>query len=306
MVRITTNTRLFWEKSNNKTLKVLYGAGIKAEVIIELAKKANFKIDYLIDSDLSKNGHCFNKIPVLSIDVFKEISKGFDVHVFVTVRDLYPARLALEANLDNALILLPIDDCEVPCFNMSLAPLRNMVLKNKDLTIISNTCVAAHTYKLLDLRYNSPTIATTFKTNDFYKFCKNFKYYMAQELEFVSKENWYGSNTLHVVARLDDVEIEFQYKTDFAEIKATWERRKSRINYDNLFFIWDVGNYPASTGMLNEFADIELGKKLIMFRDTAIHAPVKHSISNINWFAPLEMHEKKFLLCDWLNGDVEY
>jgi hypothetical protein len=69
MVRITTNTRLFWEKSNNKTLKVLYGAGIKAEVIIELAKKANFKIDYLIDSDLNKNGHCFNKIPVLSISL---------------------------------------------------------------------------------------------------------------------------------------------------------------------------------------------------------------------------------------------
>lgn len=64
--------------------------------------------------------------------------------------------------------------------------LRRKKLRNKDFTIISNNCWAGFIYQKYGLQYKTPTIGLFFIGNDYIKFCKKLKYYVNQDLKFIS------------------------------------------------------------------------------------------------------------------------
>lgn len=146
--------------------------------------------------------------------------------------------------------------------------LRRKKLRNRDFTIISNNCWAGFIYQKYGLQYKTPTIGLFFIGNDYIKFCKNLKYYVNQDLKFISFSESKNYDLIkgdreYPIARLDDIEIYFMhYKTE-KEAKEKWHRRCKRINYDNLIF--KVSQREGFTKQdMEEFMDIE-NKCLICF-----------------------------------------
>ena len=86
-------------------------------------------------------------------------------------------------------------------------------------------------YHDLVLQFLSPTINLFFSPNDFCKFCLNLKYYIS--LQIKEKE----SPKPYPVGMVGDIELNFMHYESFEEARQCWEKRKARINYDNLVVI---------------------------------------------------------------------
>ena len=104
-------------------------------------------------------------------------------------------------------------------------------LRNKDFSIICQNCIGGVIYHNLGLPFLSPTINIWMEEKDFYRFAANLRYYLAQELRFVSDIDqtptaWCG-----------DILIHFKHYQSETEAAEKWYERCERVNYDNLFFI---------------------------------------------------------------------
>lgn len=114
-------------------------------------------------------------------------------------------------------------------------------IKNKDFSIISNNCWAGKVYQYLDMPYLSPTAGLYFFAPDYIKFVSDLYRYLNTSLRFIKPEEskYYEeikkrNQTDKPIGILDDVEIVFlHYKTQ-EEAKEKWNRRKERVNYDNI------------------------------------------------------------------------
>ena len=71
----------------------------------------------------------------------------------------------------------------------------SFLLKNKNITIFSNNCLAGFLYQKYGLKYLSPTIGANIEPSHFIKFCQNYKYYISLELEETLEYNqdWFSS-----------------------------------------------------------------------------------------------------------------
>ena len=99
-----------------------------------------------------------------------------------------------------------------------------------DFTIISSNCIGGIVYHNLRKKFLSPTINLYVETPDFIKFCNNLSDYMSYELIEVKNEKY-------PMGSLNDIKIHFVHYSSFAEAKECWDRRKQRINYNNIFVI---------------------------------------------------------------------
>lgn len=117
------------------------------------------------------------------------------------------------------------------------------IIKTRDFTVISNNCWAGKIYQYLDMPYLSPTVGLYFFSDDYIRFVKNYKYYLNLDLKFISAydskyktELIKGEQTNKPIGLLDDVEIVFlHYKTQ-EEAYEKWNRRRNRINWENIIF----------------------------------------------------------------------
>ena len=119
-------------------------------------------------------------------------------------------------------------------------------LKNKSFTIISNNCTGGYVYQHFGLKYNTPTAGLFFQTKDFVRLCANCQHYFSLELEFIAPEDSKNYELLketnkwgtYPVARLDDIEIYFMHYSSCQEAEEKWNRRKNRIDFSNIVFMY--------------------------------------------------------------------
>ena len=143
-------------------------------------------------------------------------------------------------------------------------------IKSRDFTVISNNCWAGKLYQYLDMPYLSPTVGLYFFADDYIKFVKNLKYYMSIDLKFISvEESKYKDelikrkHDLIPLAKLDDVEIVFlHYKTN-EEAKEKWNRRKQRINWENIYFKFSKMNF-CTEEHLKAFSELPFRHKFML------------------------------------------
>ena len=145
---------------------------------------------------------------------------------------------------------------------------RNKMLKNKNVTIISNNCFAGITYEYLDLPYTSPTIGLYFFADDYLKFIKNLKKYINAELrELKPQDSKYYSELIEkhqenkVLGKLLDIEIVFLHYNSFEEAKSKWEKRCKRINYNNIIYKFNDQNNCTREHLI-EFNKLKLKNKI--------------------------------------------
>ena len=189
-------------------------------------------------------------------------------------------------------------------------------IKNTDFTIISSNCCSGWIYKLLGMRFDSPTINLWIDKKEFILFASDLHYYLAQKLKFYKKE---GRTCPCAYIGEDNrkISIDFiHYETEeIAEKK--WIERKKRIHWDNLYIITcDDDKVKDEDFKLLDNANC---KRKIVF--TAVDRAIKdsftlHTIRKRNSAAYMQVdrnpitgyrpYEREFDFVAWFNGENDF
>lgn len=102
--------------------------------------------------------------------------------------------------------------------------------KLNDCSIISSNCIGGMIYHDLGLKFKSPTINLYFSCHDFALFVNNLYYY----LQLTPKEFEYEK---FPILLLDDIKLFCQHYKSYRDAIETWERRKERVNYSDIYVI---------------------------------------------------------------------
>ena len=143
-------------------------------------------------------------------------------------------------------------------------------IKSRDFTIISNNCWAGRCYQYLGMPYLSPTVGLYFFAEDYLKFVSNLRYYLALDLEFIlAEESKYfevlkeRNHTKVPIGKLDDLEIVFLHYESENEAKEKWNRRKERINYNNIYLKFSKMNLCTEED-LRKFDSMDFENKIML------------------------------------------
>ena len=157
----------------------------------------------------------------------------------------------------------------------ALAPIRRKQLVSNDFSIISNNCWGGMVYEWYGLEKKSPTVGLFFFADDYLKFIGNLKYYLSLEIEMRSaKESRrfdrlvaYQSEEAPIGVLDNDIEIVMLHYKDPVIAKDKWERRRKRVNFNNLVIKFSYMN-DCNLGMLHVFDNMlfdGFSPKKIMF-----------------------------------------
>lgn len=109
--------------------------------------------------------------------------------------------------------------------------------KNSDFTIIAPNCYAGIMYHRLGMQFLSPTINCFFLYRKQYlDFCCNLKDYLNKDIK-IAYRDLLGRPV--PVGDLNGITIVFNHYKTVEEAYDKWNQRKKRVNYDNLYFIFD-------------------------------------------------------------------
>lgn len=142
-------------------------------------------------------------------------------------------------------------------------------LRNKDFSIISDDCWGGRVYTDVGISYTSPTVNLFFYSSCFLKLVQDLQHYIDKELEFVTTSKYEIANQSrknsgknYPIGKLGDIEIHFLHSKDNEDAKTKWNNRKSRLNYDKLFFKFSDA-YLIDEKDLIEFENLPLKNKVI-------------------------------------------
>ena len=142
----------------------------------------------------------------------------------------------------------------------ALAPVRRSLLKDKDITIISNNCWGGVVYEWYGLQKLSPTVGMYIFADDYLKFIGALKYYLSREIDIrPARESKRYERIMSMqseecpIGVLDnEIEIVMLHYKDPAVAREKWERRRKRVNYDNIVIKNSFMN-DCTTDMLHQF-----------------------------------------------------
>ncbi|WP_295746735.1 DUF1919 domain-containing protein [uncultured Limosilactobacillus sp.] len=162
---------------------------------------------------------------------------------------------------------------EIPFYEQPLV-IRRQRLINNDFSIICQNCVAGFIYHQLGLKFLTPTINLYFYPGDFLHFVQNLHYYLSDcplVEDQLAPQNF-------PVGLLGDaqrqIRIYFNHDSTFEAAKAKWERRKQRVNYQQLYVIGgDAYGQPYSTAQLRAFDQLPFQNKVLF--TGAAHPEIK-------------------------------
>lgn len=198
-----------------------------------------------------------------------------------------------------------------------LSPYYRSKLKNKDFSIISNNCVGGFIYKKFGLSYLTPTVGTFFYSEHYIKFLSNFEYYIRQPLKFISVAKYPGStaslNKKHYPIGLlgDDVEIHFMHYKTREEALEKWTRRRDRMNFNNLFFIYsDRDSFKED--FLDTYEKLPFERKIFFSskpranRKSVVYVQDYEKDFQVGESEHNGKYQKYIDIIKWLNGEADY
>lgn len=110
--------------------------------------------------------------------------------------------------------------------------IKRLRLKNRQPTIIASNCIGTFMYYDMKLQFRSPTIILSFDMNDYVCFLEDLYGYLDKPLVQICDPKFD-----YPCGILGDVEIRFNHYKTFEEASDKWEKRKSRIDPNNLFIV---------------------------------------------------------------------
>ena len=112
-------------------------------------------------------------------------------------------------------------------------------LRNDNFSILCSNCIGGIIYHKLGKQFLSPTINMFMSNKSFIDFSIHLDIYMNQELVFLQTERPYPVALLpgNPEQEVPQIYLFFNHTESSEQAKLDWNRRKSRLNWDNLFFI---------------------------------------------------------------------
>ncbi len=110
-------------------------------------------------------------------------------------------------------------------------------LNNHNFSIICSNCIGGIIYNRLEEKFLSPTINLWMNQKDFLLFVSNLTEYLEQEIEFIDSAYDYPVGKLSPRGGHSDVVLYFNHAHSCEEAQNDWNRRKCRINAENLYII---------------------------------------------------------------------
>ena len=142
-------------------------------------------------------------------------------------------------------------------------------IKSKNFSVISNNCWAGRLYQYLDMPYLSPTAGLYFFAPDYIKFVSDLRRYLNTPLRFIKPEEskYYDelkkrNQTEKPIGILDDVEIVFLHYKSKDEAEEKWNRRKKRVDFDNIFLKFSRANL-CTDKEIEEFCNLQFKNKFV-------------------------------------------
>ena len=127
--------------------------------------------------------------------------------------------------------IVPCRVLQMPRFNMD----DYLELKRSNVSIVANLCWGGLVSNVLGLPALSPFRNLWIGEEDYMKLLGDLKRYCTEvELKF-SRMARDAPKKIYPVMRLDDVELHFNHVKFPWQAKREWNKRKDRINWDNLF-----------------------------------------------------------------------
>lgn len=169
--------------------------------------------------------------------------------------------------------LIPIRVLAIPNINFK----EYIKLKNSSLTIFSPNCWAGVCYHRLGLEFLSPTINMWENVDDFNKLMLNIGTYMTYSVEFFKTGYEPTLKREYPIGLLNDILLHFNHYESFEQAVGCWEKRKKRINKNNILIV----SYATSEKTIYEFENITHKNKLI-FTSLDVNTPSSYHLSPDN------------------------
>lgn len=153
-------------------------------------------------------------------------------------------------------------------------------------TIFANNCWGGLTYNKLGLEFTSPLINMFETDEDYLKLLRNPKKYMNSRLELKEERFEPVLRKYYPVCSCNDILLYFNHYDSFEEANACWEKRKKRINWDNLF----VMMITESRDVAIQFSELDYKKKIcfIPFKEDS------QSLIYVDFYNNSEMSKHSF------------
>ena len=202
--------------------------------------------------------------------------------------------------------------------------IRHRLIKNREISIITNNCLGGKLAHDFGLALNSPLINMQMDPEDFIRFCERMEDYLRCPLEEVKEidqrcrmifRKLGGEKIDFPVARIDDIYLYLQHYRTFEEAYDAWERRKVRIRKERFYIL--VVKADGQSRNIERFDSLQLQDKLIF----TIDKPYQGEVSNSRYMClnvPKGIHfmdregrkfryyYERFPFLKWFNGKMLY
>lgn len=131
-------------------------------------------------------------------------------------------------------------------------------LQRSRLSIFSVNCFGAFISHTLGLPFRSPFVNLFLPQADFIKFLRAPRVYLEEHLTYKGKNQNSAKTYEFPVANLGNISVNMMHYKTFEESVDAWEKRKSRINWYNLF----VEMFTEDPEILQQFDAMPYGKKV--------------------------------------------
>lgn len=181
-------------------------------------------------------------------------------------------------------------------------------LKNKQFSLISCNCIGGALSNDLGQQFRSPTVNLIIP--EYLKFVGDLKYYL--NIPIVP-----GGVTLHgwPIGMVGDIQILGVHYQNYDDLSQAWERRKKRVNYDNIFLI-ATDEYIKTQQDIENFSKLPYPKVLYKSNnetnyDFEIYVPGSDKRNNVGDLlryadiSGIRLFEKYFDCVGWLNANTE-
>lgn len=133
-------------------------------------------------------------------------------------------------------------------------------LNNRTPSIICSDCTGGTIYHDLRLQFDSPTINLYINAKDFIKLVKNTYSYLNAPMKKIE------SPYLYPVVKIDDIKLFLVHYKTVEDAQSAWNRRKNRIEWDNVFYVMNDRNGCAEEDIA-EFDSLPFPNKVIFVHD---------------------------------------
>lgn len=210
---------------------ILWGSRLEYDIYCKFFEvevlKSNIKIEALVLNEEAMFSF-IDGIEVIGVEDL--LNRQFDYLINMNRQEPQTVRRILELLKIPLEKVIPAKVFRLPAFDWE----RYIKVREGKVSIIANHCWGGYTYNSLGMQFLSPFINMFVAPDDYLRLLGRFEYYINAPLHYLREGYEETLKKSYPVAGLEDVELHFNHYPDFETAASIWNKRKDRINRENL------------------------------------------------------------------------